>query len=520
MAKSQKKEQIRNKVLTSIPDSVPDLYPFARLMDRHFVLHVGPTNSGKTHSAMEALRSSGSGVYLAPLRLLAYEQYERMNSDGFACNMVTGEEQLDVEDARFCASTIEMLDIDQQYDCAVIDEAQMIADRDRGGAWSTAILGVCAKTVHICMAPQAESIVKKLIEKCGDTYEVRKYDRLTPLEYGSGEDTDVAHIQKGDALIVFSRRSVHALAAELQRKSFRCSVIYGKLPYDVRHREAEKFATGETDVLVATDAIGMGMNLPIRRVLFFESQKFDGNQQRFLNASEIQQIAGRAGRSGIYERGYAYSFFAGRDRSRLLQRLEAVVPDLSHAVLELPRSLLCADCLLSEAIQAWSKIDTGELYKKEQTERMVCLCKMLERFTADKEFIYRFLMIPFVEKDDDLLGIWLSMALAENKGQILEYSKIKRWYPRENVKAEDMQLLEKCYQICDLYYHYCRLFGHLSHAAPAVEARAEISGIIREILDQQKLAQRKCKSCGKKLPWNYPYGYCEKCYHSNFEYYW
>ena len=520
MKKSEKNERIRDKVLVSIPASIPDLYPRARGMHRHFVLHVGPTNSGKTHSAMEALRASDSGVYLAPLRLLAYEQYERLNADGFLCSMITGEEQLEVESAKYCASTIEMLNIDQKYDCAVIDEAQMIADRDRGGAWTTAILGICAKTVHVCMAPQAEGIVKKLIEECGDSYEVVAHERLTSLEYSSGEDSVTAHVQKGDALIVFSRRSVHALAAELQRKNIRCSIIYGRLPYDVRHREAEKFATGETDVLVATDAIGMGMNLPIRRVLFYERQKFDGNQVRPLNASEIQQIAGRAGRAGIYDRGYAFDFFGGKDRFRNKEKLNSTVPEITSAVLEFPRSLLNVDCLLSEAISAWSKMDPGTLYKKEKTERMIWLCKSLERFISDKEMIYRFLMIPFAENDVDLLGIWLSMANAEKNGKILEFSKVKTWYPQENVTAEDMQRLEKCYQICDLYYHYCRVFGHLSCAEPAVKTRAEISRFIREILDQQKLAQRKCKSCGKKLPWNYQYGYCEKCYRSNFDWYW
>lgn len=115
----------------------PELeFPKAQSMKRHFILHIGPTNSGKTYQALERLKLAQNGVYLGPLRLLALEVYEKMNDAGIPCTMLTGQECLEVSDSRITASTVEMLDCDKEYDIAVIDEAQMVADDDRGHSWT------------------------------------------------------------------------------------------------------------------------------------------------------------------------------------------------------------------------------------------------------------------------------------------------------------------------------------------------------------------------------------------------
>ena len=198
-----------------------------------------------------------------------------MNLDGCACNLLTGEETIDIPGAKHQASTVEMLDLTKIYDCAVIDEAQMIADKDRGGAWTTAVLGVCAEEVHVCCAMNAVELLIHLIDDCEDTYEVVYHQRQTRLALDNENFDFPGSVHEKDALIVFSRRNVHAVASELQRRGVLCSVIYGALPYDVRHEEARKFMNGETQVVVATDAIGLGMNLPIRRIVFLEQSKFD-----------------------------------------------------------------------------------------------------------------------------------------------------------------------------------------------------------------------------------------------------
>ena len=123
-------------------------YPEARAMKRRFILHIGPTNSGKTYEALQRLKQAYHGIYLGPLRLLALEVYDRMMTDGIPCDMITGEEAIRTHGSFVQASTVEILDIRETYDIAVIDEAQMMADENRGSYWTRAILGIRAEEVH------------------------------------------------------------------------------------------------------------------------------------------------------------------------------------------------------------------------------------------------------------------------------------------------------------------------------------------------------------------------------------
>ncbi|MCD7893017.1 MAG: hypothetical protein LUG60_04865 [Erysipelotrichaceae bacterium] len=200
---------MEESILHTIPNNIIDLYPLTRKMQRHFVLHIGETNSGKTHDAIEALKKCDKGIYLAPLRLLAYEQYDKLNNEGYSCSLITGEERMIVDHAKYQSSTIEMLDILEEYDIAIIDEAQMLEDKFRGGFWTKAILGVRAHEIHICAAPQAEDILIKLISACHDTYEIVRHERNTQLIKETKSFGFPKSVQKGDALIVFSRKSVH-----------------------------------------------------------------------------------------------------------------------------------------------------------------------------------------------------------------------------------------------------------------------------------------------------------------------
>ena len=127
---------IRSQIIDMVPTRPEMEFPRALEMKRHFILHVGPTNCGKTYQALQRLRTAYKGIYLGPLRLLALEVYEKMRESGVPCTMLTGEERIYEENSRVISSTVEMLDIDQVYDVAVIDEAQMIADSDRGHSWT------------------------------------------------------------------------------------------------------------------------------------------------------------------------------------------------------------------------------------------------------------------------------------------------------------------------------------------------------------------------------------------------
>lgn len=277
-------------------------FPATRTVQRTIHVHVGPTNSGKTHNALKALENSKRGVYAGPLRLLAAEVYQRLNAKGHACALITGEEVRLPEktDQYFSSCTVEMIPLNTRFDVAVIDEIQMLADPERGNGWTTALLGVQATEVHVCGEERAVAAVEALCASVGDKCIVHRYERLSPLQVMSQSmNGDFGKLQKGDAIVAFSRVSLHALKRKVERQTGRrCAIIYGSLPPEVRVQQAALFndPDNDYDFVVASDAIGMGLNLEIRRVILDTVAKYDGNQQRLLTYPEIKQIGGRAGR--------------------------------------------------------------------------------------------------------------------------------------------------------------------------------------------------------------------------------
>ncbi|MBC7698129.1 MAG: helicase [Bacteroidia bacterium] len=287
-------------------------FKLARSLKRHHHFYLGPTNSGKTYQALIALEQAKSGVYLAPLRLLAMEIRDRLVAAGVPCNLITGEERVLMAGAQHTASTIEMMNPSKIVEVAIIDEIQMLQDPDRGSAWTAALIGVPAKAVFICGSTAVTTPCIVAIETMNETYEITYLARKTPLVL---EDESLCgkrysrqkikpKLQKGDAIIAFSRKDVLTFSARFRQWGFTVASIYGALSPEVRRTESARFCDGAADILVATDAIGMGLNLPIRRVIFSNIHKFDGIASRPLNATEVRQIAGRAGRFGIYHTGY------------------------------------------------------------------------------------------------------------------------------------------------------------------------------------------------------------------------
>lgn len=284
----------------------------ARVIKRHHHFYLGPTNSGKTYHALNSLMAAKSGVYLAPLRLLAMEVHDKLMAAGVPCNLITGEERVIVSGAQHTASTIEMMNPSKQVDVAIIDEIQMLQDPDRGSAWTAALVGVPARQVFICGANSVTTPCLRVLEYLNETYEITQLQRMTPLVFEEASLCGKRYskpklknqLQKGDAFIAFSRKDVLTLSARFRQWGYSVASIYGALSPEVRRHESERFCNGSADILVATDAIGMGLNLPIRRVVFTAIHKFDGVASRPLNATEVRQIAGRAGRFGIYETGF------------------------------------------------------------------------------------------------------------------------------------------------------------------------------------------------------------------------
>ncbi|KAH7146304.1 P-loop containing nucleoside triphosphate hydrolase protein [Dactylonectria macrodidyma] len=277
-------------------------FPATRALQRTIHVHVGPTNSGKTYRALKALENSKRGVYAGPLRLLANEVYQRLTAKGVPCALITGEEVRipDHTDQYFSSCTVEMTPLNERFDVAVIDEIQMIGDPDRGTAWTTALLGVQAKEVHVCGEERTVKLIQSLCASIGDECIVHRYERLSPLEaMDTALDGDFNQLEKGDAIVAFSRLNLHTLKRAIEKHTGRrCAIIYGSLPPEVRVQQAALFndPDNDYDFVVASDAIGMGLNLEIRRVILESVTKYDGSQNRMLTFPELKQIGGRAGR--------------------------------------------------------------------------------------------------------------------------------------------------------------------------------------------------------------------------------
>lgn len=295
-------------------------YPDARAMGRKLIFHAGPTNSGKTYRALERFIGAKSGVYCGPLKLLVAEVFHKTNERGTPCDLVTGEERQMVLSSKtpadHVACTIEMVSVEQNYEVAVIDEIQMIRDFGRGWAWTRALLGIAAEEVHICGEVAAVNLVKEIASSFGEEVEVRHYNRLTSLTVESSALGELNNICPGDCIVCFSKNDIYKVTLELEQKGYECAVIYGGLPPGTKLAQAKKFndPNHPCKILVATDAIGMGLNLSIRRIIFYSVTKPVSNengekQMDVIPVSQALQIGGRAGRYNTqFSEGYVTTF--------------------------------------------------------------------------------------------------------------------------------------------------------------------------------------------------------------------
>ena len=357
----------------STPAHIPDLFPEARKIRRHFIIHVGGTNTGKTYDSMRMLAKAPSGVYLCPLRMLAYEGREVIRQLGVPCSFATGEEKEIDPGAKHISETIGMLDYSHPYDCAVIDECQLISGED-GSLYTNAILGVNAKTVCVCCAYSGLEITKRLIELCGDTWEVTEHHRTSELKF---EEEEYEGPRKNDAYIVFSRLGAYQMAEWLEEKGMTPSIVYGKLPYEVKMEEARKFEAGETDCLVATDAIAIGQNYNIERIVFRDVTKFINRREIRLDSQTVKQVAGRAGRYGRFPVGYVNTLRSS-DREEIRSKLQEEDVPSSTAPLELPSFLVEKALPLSLIYRAWTSSEAGEPFVKADTTSELVICRLIE----------------------------------------------------------------------------------------------------------------------------------------------
>ncbi len=504
--------KVKNKILELVPARPEMEFAEVRELRRHFILHIGPTNSGKTFHALERLKEASCGVYLGPLRLLALEVYERMNEMGVPCTMRTGQECIEEENSRVTASTIEMADFDENYDIAVIDEAQLVADTDRGHSWTKAILGLRAKEIHICMSPAAEQVVCHLIGLCKDSCEISRYERKTELICEDRPFVFPDDVQEGDALIAFSKKSVLDVAGRLEEAGVSSSVIYGSLPPEIRRRQTRLFNRGKTKVAVATDAIGMGLNLPVRRIVFLQADKFDGTSRRLLKTSEIKQIAGRAGRFGIYDKGYVNAM-GEEELEYIRENFDAPEEPLTQVNLGFPQVLLDINAPLDELMKVWYSVTPSEPFVKENIDEALYLYEQAKKCRnridgfENKHLLYRMITCPIDIKDRRVVSLWLEYCRTWSADVSLERPALHREKKGGNLQYETY------YKQLDLYYQFShRMQKEIDEEWLAAEREKTEMRIMSYLAKGKQNYIARCRYCGKRLPLGSPFQVCDRCY--------
>ncbi|MDB3959171.1 helicase-related protein, partial [Candidatus Pelagibacter sp.] len=263
-------------------------------MTKHKITAVlGPTNTGKTHLAIETMLSFESGMIGFPLRLLAREVYDKVikkiSIDKVA--LITGEEKIIPPNAKFFLCTVESMPIDKHLDFVGVDEIQMCADHERGHIFTDRLLNMRGEKLTMLMG---SNTIKNIISKLDGDIEFINRERLSKLTFAGHKK--ISRINRKTAIIAFSAEEVYAIAELIRRQKGGAAIVMGSLSPKTRNAQVELYQSGDVDFLVATDAIGMGINMDLDHIYFSNLKKFDGKKLRKLNLSEIGQIAGRAGR--------------------------------------------------------------------------------------------------------------------------------------------------------------------------------------------------------------------------------
>ena len=509
----QRREMLRAKLVDAFPTWRHD-----GRNEQHIYMHIGPPNSGKTHDSLNILAESGEGWYLAPLRLLAFEIFDRLNQRGVPCNLLTGEEYVPVEGATITAATIEMFNPAESGQCVVIDEAQMLAGSGRGWAWTRAMMQAEAPSIHIIGPPTVQNLIEQLSNAAAIPFTVMQHERLAPIRVVD-EVWTLKDLPPYTILVAFSRRMVLHLKTELENAGRLVSVVYGSLPPEVRRRQADRFAAGETDICVATDAVGMGLNLPADRVCFYEIEKFDGQSVRLLTPSEIHQIGGRAGRYGIRDTGEIGAIHT-KDL-KLLQRLYDTEPEvLTHArVAPTVEDLEMIPGTLAEKLLQWSLLQSipdslrNVIQTADLTERIE-LARMLSDDQINQLGLATSVQLTNAPTRQFSRSYWYNCTNSILKNWMMPFPPKE---PKRIKNSKDLETMEACISCADIYLWLSQR-SEFRHFAPDIreisQKRREWSMRIDDALLNKLDTMKRCEKCGRALPLHHNYRICNRCHSS------
>ncbi|OCT70072.1 ATP-dependent RNA helicase SUPV3L1, mitochondrial [Xenopus laevis] len=479
----------------------PNWYPEARAIQRKIIFHSGPTNSGKTYHAIQRYLSAKSGVYCGPLKLLAHEIYQKSNDSGVPCDLITGEELVFVDPegrpSAHAACTIEMCSVTAPYEVAVIDEIQMIRDPSRGWAWTRALLGLCAEEIHICGEGAAINLVTELMFTTGEEVEVRNYERLTPLKILDHALESLDNLRPGDCIVCFNKNDIYSVSRQIEARGLECAVIYGSLPPGTKLAQAKKFndPADPCKILVATDAIGMGLNLSIKRIIFNSLVKPSINEKGekeidTISTSQALQISGRAGRfSSMFKDGEVTTMF--RDDLPLLKEimrkpvaaietagLHPTADQIEMFAYHLP------DATLSNLIDIFVSLSQVDgLYFVCNIDDFKFVADMIQHIPLNLRARYVFCTAPINRKQPFVCTSLLRFARQFSRNEPLTFDWICRlvnWPVVSPKTIKDLVHLESVHDILDLYLWLSYRFMDMFPDANLVrEIQKELDSIIQ-----------------------------------------
>ncbi len=504
--------------------------PQRRAQPDSVVAHLGPTNSGKTYQALEFLKEQGRGVYAGPLRMLAQEAHRRLAAEigEEHVGLVTGEERVN-ENAPIICCTVEMAP--SSGEVLVLDEVQWADDDERGSAWTRLLLAGDYRHILLLGALDAEPLVRRAFPEV----EIKVFERKLPLEF-VGERA-LRGVAPGTVLVAFSRKAVLALAGEANRlRPGKIAVLYGAMPLASRREEIDRFLSGAAEVCVATDVLGHGVNLPCETLLFAETTKFDGQERRDLLPWELAQIAGRAGRFGLVDRGHVGVLtgvaWANADPGLVESALEPHVELPSGArgyrIVDEARIRPRLDDLgvtdprhLDAALAAWHRVATRE-WAYESWLAVESLSPIRGRLAAVQrrlrersrrlslEDTWKLINAPIDEDNAELLAT-LALAIAGDSAQrsllafLLDPARLRDSSLEEAEQAGRVAAILRWFAL-----QYPGVGGVTIEGAAALETAAAARVVARLRVEVSDPTVGRCRSCGKTCaPW---FPLCDRCF--------
>ena len=493
------------------------------------VAHLGPTNSGKTHDALAFLAEQGRGVYAGPLRMLAQEAHRRLGAvvGVDRVGLITGEERIN-ENAPILCCTVEMAP--DRGEVLVLDEVQWADDEERGAAWTELLLAGEFEHMRLLGALDALPLVRRAFPAA----ELRVHERKLPLEFVGARQ--VRSLTPGTVLVAFSRKAVLALAGEVNRvKPDRVAVLYGAMPLASRREEIDRFLSGAAEVCVATDVLGHGVNLPCETLLFAETTKFDGEQRRNLLPWELAQIAGRAGRFGLVERGHVGVLvgvsWASADpelvESALEPHVELPEGHRGYRIVDEARigprlgDLGVDDAReLDSALAAWHRVATRQWAHEswlavESLQPIRGRLAIVDRHLRERgrrlglEDTWKLANAPVDPDGGELLGL-LALAVSGDRAQrpvlqfLLDTARLRDATLAEAEEAGRVAAILRWFAL-----QYPGVGGVTIEKAAALEEAAAARVVRRLAVEVREGTLGRCRSCGRSCPPWFPL--CERC---------